>query len=196
LGFLATASGFNSIAIGSLANATQEHSFAFGVAKAYNQGQISHNGSYADGATIGDSQQTFLNTNKRFELASETAGTLSTAGANAATDIALDGSNRMWLIKAQGISVCELSGGGGSDPAVGDIFSQEYDLAIKKVGGTLTQVGSTILNNGFSDASMSGSTFTFSVVSNALRVQYTSPTTTNNNTYVANMALLVSEVAF
>jgi hypothetical protein len=196
LGFLANATGFNSVAIGTFANATAENSVAFGVSKAYNQGQISHSGMYADGSTVGDAQQTFVNTNKRFELASATAGTLSLNGANGAADIALDGSNRMWIVKGQGIAVCEVSGGGGSDPAVGDIFSQEYDFAFKKVGGTLTQVGSTILNNGFSDASMSGSTFTFSVVSNALRVQYTSPTTTNNNTYVTNMALLVSEVAF
>jgi hypothetical protein len=194
-GYLNQSNGNGSGTFGIFARADSDCSYAIGEnVRAYNKGQFSKTGGAF--ATQGDSQQTLINTSKSASIGSTGTTILSTLSNGGAGDIELLGNNRVFKVKCLWATMVSVSGGGGSDPIVGDVFAQELDFTFKKVGGVLTQVGTTTTTSTENDASMTGASLTLSVASNKLRITFNAPTTTGNNTYNTNACLYITEVAF
>ena len=104
---------------------------------------------------------------------------------------------RLWNVNIQIAAICVTSGGTVN---VGDSYSSNFTTAIKRIGtstslvGTVQQIGTTN-----SDTSMSSSvvTITANDSNEALRVQFTSPTTSSATTALRVVATLyLTEVGF
>ena len=161
-----------------------------------NQGYANNKNSFVMGAqgfsAIGDAQHSSTPIKGDGSIAS--GGTLLVQAQG--SDVELYSTNRVYQIMLNWTAVCTVSAGGGSDPAVGSTIGQTQIMTFKKVGGTLSQVGTTSTLHTNNDASMSGATLTTSIVSNNIRYTFTAPTTTGYNTYRVVGTLYVSEVGW
>jgi len=202
------AGGSQSMVNGRLAGNTANYAFSSGFGTVTNgessvalgeravstlRAQISYaNGRFADN---GDTQGSFITPFRSSSVAS--AGTLVLTLNGGAELITLVGTNRLWQVNCRFNLVCTVSGGGVDDPIVGDIFAGEQVFTFKKVGGTLTQVGTTSTVHSNADTKLVGTTFTQSVGgSNDLVLTFTVPATTNSNTYRGNATLSITEIGW
>ncbi len=212
-GFNAVASNNQAVALGRLAYATAEASFATGdetaavgsrsFASGY--GSLSSASlSYAHGGRkfnqSGDNQYVRAD----FSLPDEVVGSAGQAylslqgysGVDLDMSINNGSTNGMMQVNAKWNVVCKVSGGGGSDPAVNEVAGGEIVFTIKKIGGTASLVGTVHTVDTNSDTSMSGVTILPVISSNTLRMQFTAPTTTGNNTYRMNCIVSAAQLGW
>ena len=213
-GFNSVASQNQSVAMGRLAFALAEVSFATGdesysvASRAFASGwgtYSSASAGYAHGGRKfnqqGDNQYVRMN----FSLPDEVIGSagqayLSLQGYSGGIDLSYsilnNSTNGMMQVNAKWNAVCKVSGGGGSDPAANDVAGGEIVFTIKNIGGTASLVGSVHTVDTNSDASMSGVTVLPDISNNSLRMQFTAPTTTGNNTYRINCVVSAAQLGW
>lgn len=168
--------------IGGSSSATGNMSAVFGRnTNAYLTGQFAHS-SY--GFSQGGSQHSFV------QLIRDIVGvSISELFINGSTLRAtLPVANSIWVAKIYVNAVCNTAGG---TTVLGAVFSGEYFVTVKRIGSTTTIVG-TVSANEKSDASMSTSLVTIDAddTNDALRVQFTPPTTAGATTAIRVMANL------
>jgi hypothetical protein len=209
LGFSNNASGGASFATGFLAQSPGEGSFSMGSATlssgvyAYALGRISSaylTGALTQGvevfAVAGDAQTTRLTMGRQAALASGATTELFTDLGSGT--ISFNVNNKSWAINYQLTFVCTTSGGGGSDPVVGDTYTETGNVFAKRVGGTVSvgtvtpvsQLGDTFYSSNKPSVTFTGPS------AGKVQVNVTAPTTTGTNTYRVMMALHITEVGF
>jgi hypothetical protein len=197
-GYRSSATGFYSFSanggragIGGGNSATGDFSATFGRhTTAYLLGQFAHS-SYGIGITQGLSQHSFV------QLVREITGTsiqeLFIDGASVRATLPV--ANSIWNAKIYLIAVCSVAGG---TTILGDIFSGEYLVTIKRIGATTSIVGS-VSSNEKSDTSMTTSVVTIDAdtTNNSLRVRFTPPITSNSTTVIRVVSTLhLTEVRY
>lgn len=213
-GFNSVATQNQSVAMGRLAFSLAEAAFATGD-ESYATGSRSFasgygtlssaSAGYAHGGRKFNQQGDNQYVRADFSLPDEVVGSagqvyLSLQGYSGGVDLDMSinnsSTNGMMQVNAKWNVVCKTSGGGGSDPAANDVAGGEIVFTIKKIGGTASIVGTVHTVDTNSDASMSGVTILPVVSSNTLRMQFTAPTTTGNNTYRMNCIVSAAQLGW
>jgi len=94
---------------------------------------------------------------------------------------------RAWRAQIDVVAICATAGG---TTVLNDVFAGSYHAAIKRVGTTTSLVGTVSVTNEVSDTSMSTSVVTIDAddTNEALRIQFTPPTTANASTVIRVVA--------
>jgi hypothetical protein len=94
---------------------------------------------------------------------------------------------RAWRAQIDLVAICATAGG---TTVLNDVFAGSYHAAIKRVGTTTSLVGAVSVTNEVSDASMSTSVVTIDAddTNEALRIQFTPPTTAAAGTVIRVVA--------
>jgi hypothetical protein len=170
--------------IGGSNNATTDFSATFGrQTNAYLLGQFAHS-NYGISNVQGDSQHSFVQLVRI--ITGTTIQELFIDGATARA--ILPTTNSMWNVKLNLIAVCSVAGG---TTVLGDVFTGQYFVTIKRVGGTTSIVGS-VSTDEKSNTSMSTSVVTIDAdtTNNSLRVRFTPPTTSGGTTVIRVVSTL------
>jgi hypothetical protein len=95
---------------------------------------------------------------------------------------------RAWRAQIDVVAICATVGNGTT--VLNDVFAGSYHAAIKRVGTNTSLVGTVSVTNEVSDASMSTSVVTIDAddTNEALRIQFTPPTTAGSTTVVRVVA--------
>jgi hypothetical protein len=95
---------------------------------------------------------------------------------------------RAWRVNVDLIAICHVVGNGST--VLNDVFGGSYQCTIKRVGSTVSMVGSPVTIDIASDGSMSTSIVTLQADTgnNALRISWKSPTTAGTTTVVRVVA--------
>ena len=94
---------------------------------------------------------------------------------------------RAWRAQIDVVAICATAGG---TTVLNDVFAGSYHAAIKRVGTTTSLVGAVSVTNEVSDTSMSTSVVTIDAddTNEALRIQFTPPTTAAAGTVIRVVA--------
>jgi hypothetical protein len=94
---------------------------------------------------------------------------------------------RAWRAQIDVVAICATAGG---TTVLNDVFAGSYHCAIKRVGTTTSLVGTVSVTNEVSDASMSTSVVTITAddTNEALKIEFTPPTTANASTVIRVVA--------
>lgn len=94
---------------------------------------------------------------------------------------------RAWRAQIDVVAICATAGG---TTVLNDVFAGSYHCAIKRVGTTTSLVGAVSVTNEVSDTSMSTSVVTIDAddTNEALRIQFTPPTTAAAGTVIRVVA--------
>jgi hypothetical protein len=155
---------------------------------AYLTGQFSHS---SFGVGEGQSQHSFIQLFRDITGVSQSELFIDGSSARAILPVA----NSMWNAKIYILAVCRTAGG---TTILGDVFSGEYLVTIKRVGSVTSLVGS-VTSTDKSDASMSTSIITIDAndTNDAIRIQFTPPTTSDASTVIRVLATLhLTEVRY
>jgi hypothetical protein len=182
----ATATG--AVAIGENTSATSSYAFSTGyqsIASLY--GQLAKGaGRFAGNSDAQTSNLTFRNS-----ITGTAITELFLNGANAQANLALPTgatNARAWRAQIDLVAICATAGGGGA--VQNDCFMGSYHAGIKRVGATTSLVGAVSVTNEVSDASMSTSVVTIDAddTNEALRIQFTPPSTADGTTVIRVVA--------
>jgi len=161
---------------------------------AYLQGQRSNaTGTFGAGSIRGDAQTSSITLRRIITGTGITELTLDGTAPGAATRAILTISSpsttnaRAWRAQIDVVAICATAGG---TTVLNDVFAGSYHCAIKRVGTTTSLVGTVSVTNEVSDASMSTSVVTIDAddTNEALRIQFTPPTTAAAGTVIRVVA--------
>jgi hypothetical protein len=192
-GYSNTASGGHSAVIGGMGNIAEGiYSSAYGnYSYAYLKGQKA----LASGrfASTGDTQESMVNL---FRSATLNSGDLIELLIGSTVVYAVpQGSNRVWSVIAKCTAVCTADPDGVV--AVGSAYTATYILGFKRIGGTVSMVGTADLIYENEDAPMADSDFIFSAgASNNLKIEFQAPVLASDNTFRSNCTLFITEIAY
>ena len=161
--------------------------------KAYSYGQQS----FANGAfsVAGDAQQSKVIYRAAGATTSPVPIVAYTNGAGASTAFAPDGTNRLINATVDYVAVV-TSVGSGAPLVVGDALIGKDLLLLKKVSGTVTVKAPKVIESDTTTVNMAGAAFTYSIVSGALVVAFTPPTTANGTTFRILATVTLNEVGW
>jgi hypothetical protein len=177
LGWASTVSNNYSFACGFQNQATALSSFVSGYrAIAYLRGQITN------GYTPQSWDNPYYGLAQSSELVASSSVVALTSGAT--TDLTIDGdliiplgTNRFWNVEIKYIAIISAITGTATGMSVGDIKSQNVEIALKKYLGTSTLVGGGIYSTAQENSSMSTASLSLSIGgSQNLRLTFTAPT--------------------
>lgn len=192
-GRIARANGDFSFALGNDSSADATASFASGVSCL-----SSYRGSYGHGASAfyrkGDNMfYRIIASRRATNFAPLATSSLSMDNPDSGGDIDIDIRNASpssvvnYTLKYN--IVCNSSGGGAQDPAVGAVKTATYEFSAKYI----ISVGITILDfhliRDYFDTHMDDATVVPTIVGSNIQLVFTAPSTTNNNSYVVNATL-------
>jgi hypothetical protein len=209
-----TASGSNSVVCGGGINSTSSNNIASGANSSIVGGERNRaSGNYS---SIPGGFAATANMYGQFSIGSGPIGAVSGARnaqtsnirfyreitGTTITELFLDGSSiraiidisensasnaRAWRAQIDVIAICATAGG---TTVLNDVFAGSYHAAIKRVGTTTSLVGTVSVTNEVSDASMSTSVVTIDAddTNEALRIQFTPPTTAAAGTVIRVVA--------
>jgi hypothetical protein len=118
------------------------------------------------------------------ELTLDGTGTTNRAVLNLPTNAT---NARAWRAQIDVVAICATAGG---TTVLNDVFAGSYHCAIKRVGTNTSLVGTVSVTNEVSDASMSTSVVTITAddTNEALKIEFTPPTTANASTVIRVVA--------
>ncbi len=186
-----TASNDNTTAIGggsNLAEATNSAIVGGVQARTYLNGQFARAiNRFAANSDAQTSQITLFKSITGTGISQITLGALA---ANVVLDISSPGPTnaRAWRAQIDVVAICATVGNGTT--VLNDVFAGSYHAAIKRVGTTTSLVGTVSVTNEVSDASMSTSVVTITAddTNEALKIEFTPPTTAGSTTVVRVVA--------
>jgi hypothetical protein len=185
-----TSQGRACLSHGDSAIATTDFAVAIGERpRAYLYGMRAFSaGRIGSGQNAGDAQTSELT--YRRAITGTTITELFLDGSSARAILALPSgatNARAWRAQIDVIAICATAGG---TTVLNDVFAGSYHCAIKRVGTTTSLVGTVSVTNEVSDASMSTSVVTIDAddTNEALRIQFTPPTTAAAGTVIRVVA--------
>jgi hypothetical protein len=186
-----TASGNGAVTIGGFRNAsTTEASVSQGTeSRAYLYSQRAHcAGAFGSSNSTGDAQNSTIIFRRSITGTAITELFLDGASIRAILALPTGATNaRAWRAQIDVVAICATAGG---TTVLNDVFAGSYHCAIKRVGTTTSLVGAVSVTNEVSDTSMSTSVVTIDAndTNEALRIQFTPPTTADGTTVVRVVA--------
>ena len=157
--------------------------------RAYLHGQTAKAaGTFNGNGGVGDAQTSSLTF--RREITGQNIQELFLDGASLRAILALPTgatNARAWRAQIDVVAICATAGG---TTVLNDVFAGSYHCAIKRVGTTTSLVGAVSVTNEVSDTSMSTSVVTITAddTNEALKIEFTPPTTANASTVIRVVA--------
>jgi hypothetical protein len=201
-GFVSSANGDGSTAIGSSVASNADFSFAGGrETQTSIRGQFSRSGGSFAG-TRADSQTSIITVGQIRALAPGDTIKLTTdpqtTSPSAGFGLVMEGSNRTWAVDYQLNYVCTVSSGGANDPVVGDTYTEQGTFLAKTVSGVTTAtlpIDYTVVHDPYYTGGKIP-VLTTTVAGREVQFNVTTGATTNPNTYRILATLSITEVAW